>query len=422
LVLFFKKEHPSFMPTIPTRYGPLQVPDPGSDMIARFLARYGEWAWAEALFMASVTEAGAAVLDAGAFAGTFGLGLALLRPVRVCFVEANPAMAALLAANVAANAPDGSVVVEAMLSGPGEAPRSGRADPGNLGATSFDPSEPGACDIPAPGQALSLAELRAAHGDFDLIKLDVEFMELAVLQGDAAHLSQGRVTLWVECNEDARSLVLAALLLSWGLELFYFAFPAHNPGNFNGDPEPVFPLAFEAGLLAAPRISPVLGRELLAMGCMLKRVRSIDEVRRALWLTPRWGMTDWQAAANATELAALAGRTLRCETFDMFLQPGAPAPVPLGERLAAAEARAGTAAWHLACVERELARVSARALSHVSLCGALRERTAVLEAELAAARAQAVAAEQALVVMRASRSWRITAPIRRLSHSVFNTK
>jgi FkbM family methyltransferase len=407
LVLFFKKEHPSYMPELPTRYGPLQVPDPDHDMIARFLQRYGEWAWAEALFLASVTAEGANVLDAGAFVGTFGLGLALLRPVRVCFVEANPAMATLLSANVAANAPGDCVVVEAMLAAPGDAPRAGRADPGNLGAASFSPAQTPACNIPAPTQALSLAELRAAHGDFDLIKLDVEFMELAILRGDTAHLSQGRVTLWVECNEDPRSLELAALLLSWGLDLFYFAFPAHNPGNFNDNAEAVFPLAFEAGLLAAPRIPPVLGAELQAMGCMLKRVRSVEEVRRALWLTPRWGMEEWREAAGGYELAALAGRSLRGEIFDEFLQPGAPAPV-----------RADAAGRQLASLERELARVSARGLSHLALCGALRERTAALEAELVAARAHAAAAEQALVVMRASRSWRMTAPIRKLSKTV----
>jgi hypothetical protein len=140
---------------------------------------------------------------------------------------------------------------------------------------------------------------------------------------------------------------------------------------------------------------------------MLKRVRSVEEVRRALWLTPRWGMEEWREAAGGYELAALAGRSLRGEIFDEFLQPGAPAPV-----------RADAAGRQLASLERELARVSARGLSHLALCGALRERTAALEAELVAARAHAAAAEQALVVMRASRSWRMTAPIRKLSKTV----
>ncbi len=406
------------MPQIPTRYGPLQVPDIDHDMIGRFLRRYGEWAWAEALFIASVTDEGASVLDAGAFIGTFGLGLALLRSVRLCFVEANPTIAPLLAANAAAHTPPGSVVVEAMLAAPGDAPRPGHAEPGNLAAASFCPDEAAGSDIPAPVRALSLADLRAAHGDFDLIKLDVEGMEQAVLQADAAHLSQGSVALWVECNEDPRSLDLAALLLSWNLDLFYFAFPSHNPNNFNANPEPLFPLAFEAGLLAAPRAAPVLGADLQALGCTLQRVRSVEDVRRALWLTPRWGMAGWQDAATRHELAALAGRTLRSEDFASFLQPGISARPTLWERLATAEERAGSAAWQLAAAERELARVSARALSQLAQAGALRERAALLEAELAAARADADAAAQALALMRASRSWRITEPLRALFHGL----
>ena len=63
------------MGSIDTRYGVLSAPDGDGDIILEFLSRYGEWAWMEVSFIASLLKPGARVLDAGAFLGTFGLGL-----------------------------------------------------------------------------------------------------------------------------------------------------------------------------------------------------------------------------------------------------------------------------------------------------------------------------------------------------------
>jgi FkbM family methyltransferase len=392
---------------INTRYGPMQIPDGDSDIIGRFLTRYGEWGWNEVSFIASVLEDGARVLDAGAFVGTFGLGLAQVRALQnLCFVDANPAILPYLAHN-AANARCPAIVIEAMLAGQGAQPRAGRSEAGNLGATSFSDADGTAATTPLPLRAMTLAELCAEHGDVDIVKLDVEGMELQVLQADAAHLSRGKVTLWIECNEDTRSLKVAELLLSWHIDVFYFACPAYNPGNFNADPQAVYPFAFEAGLLAAPRITPALSADLRAQGCLLTQVRSVEDVRQALWRTPRWGMAAWEGAVSTPELAALAGRTLRGEVFADFLQPGTVTPPPLWDQLAATAAALATA-------ERELARVAARALDHLSALGAARERAAALDHELALARTTAHSAEAALAITRASTSWRLTAPLRAL--------
>ena len=61
--------------------------------------------------------------------------------------------------------------------------------------------------------------------------------------------------------------------------------------------------------------------ELLDAGCILKRVRDVDELKAALWRTPRWGMTEWQGAASTQELAALMGRSLLGEAYDDYLAP-----------------------------------------------------------------------------------------------------
>jgi len=438
------------MSEVETRYGRLTVLKVDSDVIGRFLARYGEWAWCEASFVASVLHDDARVLDVGAFAGTFGLGVALSRPLGfLCFVEANPVVAQLLEGNVVGKTQCPVVVVEALVAGPDARARVGRSEPDNLGSTSFC-LDGGAEDaVPALVRVVTLADLRAEHGAFDLIKLDVEGMELEVLHGDADHLAKGQTTLWIECNEDRRSLDVARLLLSWNLKLFYYAFPSYNSDNFNGDPEAVFPLAFEAGLLVAPKTCPSLTIDLQAKGCILKALHSVEDLKDALWRTPRWGMPEWEAATSKHELAALVGRLLRSELFDDFLEvdgPTAPDKVmTIWKRLEATEAglrdarvlldeergRRGQledelqvaeklaierlhqldAEWQqrdrledrlrkaevlaaeqqalASSLEVELARACARALAYLSALGVARDRTSILENELLAEHAAA---------------------------------
>lgn len=320
------------MSDIETRYGMISVPDGDSDVIVEFLSRYGEWAWMEARFIASLLVPGARVLDGGAYLGTFGLGLAgLLDLGLLCCVEGNPSVFPLLQRNLKQRAGCPALALNRVLAGPIAPTRMWMAEPGNLGSTTFGIGNGTLKHGPLP-DPIGLDELIQQHGPFDLIKLDVEGMEAQILASGAEILSAGGTTLWVECNEDPRSLELGALLLSWRLPTYYFAFPSFNPGNCKGEREAVFPWAYEAGLLVAPRIPPVLMPELEAAGCFLVPIGSEPDLRSAMWRTPRWGRREWEHAGTRSEMAALVGRALREETFESFLQSG-PAPVTLWHRL-----------------------------------------------------------------------------------------
>jgi len=303
---------------IDTRYGRLRIPG-GEDVISRFLARCGEWGWDEAGFIASALPERARVLDVGAYLGTFGLGLSIRKRLGfLCLVEANQKILPLLRQNIQANATCPTAVVSAMVCGPDLSTRPGRGDPNNLGSASFASDAEGDPVADSPEHALALSQIRAQYGHFDLIKLDVEGMERDILHADQDYLSRGEATLWIECNESAKSLLAAELALSWGLASWYFAFPSHNPDNFLAEYEPIFPWAYEAGLLVAPKNEPRMDAELQAHNCILRPIVSVADLREAMWFTPRW-LPRELAHAETAQLAAMAGRALLKQSPDDFL-------------------------------------------------------------------------------------------------------
>ncbi|GGC67739.1 FkbM family methyltransferase [Chelatococcus reniformis] len=373
------------MPFVETRYGLLSVPDIEEDVVGRFLARYGEWAWDEVVFTASVLPESARVLDLGAFVGTFGLGLDKLRPLgALTFVEANPQAFAHLSANAETLARAPTVSISALVAAGGTAAAPGRSSvPGNFGATSFAAAAAGEIVSAPPERVLTLAELRTGHGPFDLVKLDLEGMESEVLASDAAELSKGRTTLWLECNENQVSLDVAAMLLDWGLDLYYFAFPSYNPNNLRNDPDPIYPFAYEAGLLAAPKVPPKLEASLIEHACMLTRIATIAELEEALWRTPRWGMREWLGAKTSPEFVALAGRSWLGQDRHSFLDGWASAAEQTLDREDAAPAAAGLRlSAVLAELEAERSRVA------VDAFGIDESRRRIEQAAAAAAKAQ----------------------------------
>jgi hypothetical protein len=246
-------------------------------------------------------------------------------------------------------------------------------------------------------------------------------MELEALLGDADFLTQGKTALWIEANEDIRTLDVARLLLSWNLDLFYFAFPAFNRQNFNGDQRPIFPFAFEAGLLAAPGLPPALSPELADAGCILRPVRCAEDLKDALWRTPRWGMDEWQGAASVNDLVARVTRSLTEESFADFLSEGATreARTTIWQKLETAQ----TALRRTEVLaEDRWAQLEAQHLAHQQILAQLEaERLARQQVEETLRTATTLAAERLdqlqtatrdLATIRSSTVWRATAPLR----------
>lgn len=310
--------------TVLTRYGRMQVPSRDNDLIGRFLNIYGEWAMHEVRFVAGSLPPGAKVADVGAFVGTFSLGLMAETTLRsVCLVEANPAVAPLLRANLARNATVPAEVIEAVMvpaSHQGALEASVEAD--NIGSFSVTMvAEDGREAATLAARQITLPELQNEHGLFDLIKLDVEGLETALLRDSLDAFATGETKFWLECSETESSIELCRIVLDAGMDVYYFAFPVFAVDNYNQSSEIVFPWAYEAGLWVTKGAAPHVAPEAAKVGCVLRRIRSTEELRQALWNTPRWSPPDW-AGHDAPALAARAGHLLLGHRYDDFLTPG----------------------------------------------------------------------------------------------------
>ena len=344
------------MPALPTRYGNLSVPDVSEDVIVGFLRRYGEWAWDETRFVADNLHDGARIADIGAFLGTFGLGVALLRRLDfLCFVEPNPQIIPLLRENVERNCEAQSAVVAAAVAPTGFDLSEALYDEGNLGSLSYaNRSRSGKTrSNVGPVETVDLASLRRRFGEFDLIKVDAEGLEIDILRSELPSLVRAKTNLWIEANEDLETIELGTMLLRAGIHVHYFAWSSFNPDNLHGNVTAIYPFAYEAGLYASVGDPPVLDDALQVHQPILKRIESPDDLVEALWVTPRWGKAEW-LGRTPPEVAALAGRELRGEALKNFPNPSSgfvPSDSPLialRERLRCSEealAHAGSLAF-----------------------------------------------------------------------------
>jgi len=311
-----------------TRYGPLVVPGEG-DMISAFLKAMGEWAYLETEFVCSIIPPGLRVLDGGAFVGTFALSLARRTPARMVSVEVNPTVVPLLQANFVRLAPDSYVVEHAAIGESTTLAYTLNSAAENLGATrvvaSGAKADTNHFDEASPRHATTLAELRKRHGDFDLIKLDIEGGELAALTADTCWLQAFRPLLWLECNESASAFPMYDFLHSIGYDVYFYAYPSHNAANHLGCTKPIFPGAYEAGLLAVGAGSPELrlSDSLRQAGCDLVKLASREHLKACLWVTPRWAFSDWDDMPRS-RLLALCGRFYRGESYNTFLSEECP--------------------------------------------------------------------------------------------------
>lgn len=312
------------MPDIRTVYGTLNVPDWDDDLIIRTLRTYGEWAFAEQMLISPMLREGDALWDAGAYLGTFGLGVAQLaqRPLRqMVFVEPSRVLGPYLLDNLTRNAPcPVRIAPFAIGQAKGLLQPRGDGQGGNAGAIAYEPTDRAKGSIPCR----PLRDLRGEYGDYDVLKLDIEGMENEAIRGDIDYILQHRPVIWAECNEHVSSIALLEALVWLKYEPVYVAFPFFRQNNTNQSSERIFPMAYEAALLAAPpdRLAAFTGT-VPGEDIIIRPVKTSYDLRRALWSTPRWAMEEWVGMSKA-ELIGQLGHQSQHGELGKFLNDGPP--------------------------------------------------------------------------------------------------
>ncbi len=305
---------------VSTAYGCLKMPSWDDDLIVRSLELYGEWSYVEQQLISSMIRPTDTIWDIGAFLGTFGLGVSQLSrqsPAKIIAFEPNPALFDCLQANLHENAPCPFEVVPFAVAQSSRLLRPCKDfTDSNAGAIAYEDAESADNNVLV---AKSLYDLRQDFGNYSVLKLDVEGMEAEAIRGDYDFIMSSRPVVWAECNESLNSIQLLEALVSLKYEPLYVAFPAFRRNNFSGSNVKMFPMAYEAVLLAAPadRISEfkwmVEGEDII-----VRPVTTSFDLRRALWYTPRWALDEWVELSRA-ELVALIGRRMRNEELVAFL-------------------------------------------------------------------------------------------------------
>lgn len=299
-----------------TLYGALEVPDWPNDLIVRSLRELGEWCAAETALAAELLDPGETLWDAGAYLGTFALGVSEKIALGcVVAIEANPATAIALSNNLSL------LSCPVRMVSAGLAARAGwlvplSDDAFNHGATAWeyrDAVPRDDAEAPQPVTCRTLADLRQEFGDYNMLKLDLEGMELDALSGDFPFLRARHPLLWAECNESADSLRLLSALKWLNYDVLYVAFPAFRSANFNASTDLIYPMAYEAALVAGPAerlqrltagaASLVPGEEIIC-----RKIDTAYDLRRALYDTPRWAKVEWISLSRAELIA----RLVRC--------------------------------------------------------------------------------------------------------------
>lgn len=229
--------------------------NPRDIYIGRSLIEYGEFSEHEVMFLQQLVPPGGVVIEAGANIGSITVPLARKAGAGGMIHAFEPQMLVFqqLCANLALN---DLTNVQALNAGCG-------AEPGEIAIIRHDPARDnnfGGIPLERLRSETDRLRIRIERLDqilsparLDLIKADVEGMELAVLQGAQALIETFRPALYVENHDPESSPALIAHIEALDYRCWWHLPRLFNPDNFAGKRENLFAGITSKNMVCLPR-------------------------------------------------------------------------------------------------------------------------------------------------------------------------
>jgi FkbM family methyltransferase len=303
------------MKSINSRYGQLIV-DENADLIGQSVLKYGEWAQNEIWLIEKLVKQGDVVIDVGAYIGTHTLALAEFvgKAGFVHSFEPQEKQMATLKSCIDINSLT-NVELHSYALGQAQAEvnlRSATLDSDNAGSFSlfnanFDKDSPKTVKI----RTLDSFELQRC----DFLKIDVEGMEFAVLEGARHTIAKSRPLMVCECN----FLENGAPLLTWSIKNQYVmhgvVLKAFNPLNFGRNTENIFGEACEVSLILIPKEkNDAYGHTLSTY--LASEVKTLDALALVLFKKPQYIIEAYQSLGQKPTTVADNERALISASAD----------------------------------------------------------------------------------------------------------
>jgi FkbM family methyltransferase len=233
----------------PCKYG-VMVFLSSDTTIGKALDLYGEFAEESNIFMRQLVREGDTIVDVGANVGTVTACMAqrVGATGRVYAIEPQRIIFQNLCATIALN---GWTNVYSIQAAVGEAvgsiavPQINYANADNFGALSLT-SEGGSDRV----NSISIDSLNLDR--CNLIKIDVEGMELDVLKGAISTLKQHQPSLYLEAKKGLKTQASIQLLQDLGYQLYWHFAYFFRSNNYRGTTQNVFGFAGDINILAIP--------------------------------------------------------------------------------------------------------------------------------------------------------------------------
>ena len=238
---------------VEARHGKM-LANPADKYIGQSVIRYGEFSEIEWDLLNQIVQPGAVVIEAGANMGSFTVPLAKKAGNQGLVFAFEPQISIFqqLCANLALN---DLLNVQAYNAGCGD-------EPGWLPIRRFNPASDnnfGGMSLKLLTQENSNLKVRIEKLDdvldiprLNLIKADVEGMEIQVLKGAAGLIAEYRPFLYLEANETGDSADLYHHVKAMDYDMYWHLPRMFNPKNFIGDQEDLFPGIVSINLLCVP--------------------------------------------------------------------------------------------------------------------------------------------------------------------------